>query len=254
MLEFIKQLAVEAGKRVLAGGARLTAADIRAKENPADMVTVVDREVEAFIRGEIEKAYPDHGIYGEETGRAREGAEFRWLIDPIDGTTGFIHGFPYYSVSIALLHRGRREAGVVFAPALCELFAAEQGGGATLNGRPIHVSDCTEMRNALLATGFGCVRARRKPDNFDYLPAITRSVQDIRRCGSAALDLCNVAAGRFDGYWEFALQPYDIAAGTLILEEAGGVVSDIAGGGNWPERGFVATNGELHRALLACFE
>ncbi len=244
MLEFIEQLAREAGQRVLAGGQRLSAAGIRAKENPADMVTAVDREVEEFICSRIRSAYPAHAILGEETGSSGAG-EFRWVIDPIDGTTSFIHHFPYYSVSIAFQHRDQTVAGVVYAPALDELFSARAGHGATLNGSPIRVSTTSDMRSALLATGFGCVRAQMKPDNFDYLPRIARAVQDIRRCGSAALDLCNVAAGRFDGYWEFALQPYDVAAGLLILEEAGGRAT-----GSAP---LVATNGRLHDALLAFF-
>ncbi len=249
----MKKLAVDAGKLAQAGGERLSAADIRAKDNPADMVTVVDREVEEFICAEIRKRYPDHGVFGEETGHSGDETEYCWIIDPIDGTTSFIHGFPYYSVSIGLRHRDQFIAGVVYAPAMNELFAAERGRGATLNGRPIHVSACTVMRHALLATGFACVRAQMRPDNFDYLPEIARSIQGIRRCGSAALDLCNVAAGRFDGYWEFALNLYDIAAGVLILEEAGGRLTDLSGGNNYPEKGIVATNGALHDALLAFF-
>lgn len=253
MIDFIGQLAVAAGNLAEEGRRSLAAEDIRCKASSADLVTAVDRRVEEFISAEIRGRYPGHGLFGEETGSSGDTAEHCWIIDPIDGTTSFVHGFPYYSVSIALRHRGRMVAGAVYAPMLRELFTAEAGAGARLNGRPIRVSECGELRNALLATGFGCVRARMRPDNFEFLPEITRSVRDIRRCGSAALDLCNVAAGRFDGYWEFALQLYDIAAGALILAEAGGRVTDTSGGAAWPENGLAATNSRLHPALLECF-
>ena len=253
MIDFIRELASAAGKLAAEGRRTLSEAEIHTKRSSADLVTAVDRRVEEFICAEIRRRHPGHGIFGEETGRSGDPAEYCWIIDPIDGTTSFVHGFPYYSVSIALQYRGRTVAGAVCAPELGELFHAEAGKGAFLNGGRIRVSATGELSRALLATGFGCVRARMRPDNFDYLPEITRRVQDIRRCGSAALDLCNVAAGRFDGYWEFALQSYDIAAGVLILEEAGGRVTDIGGGGDWPANGFIATNGTLHPALLGCF-
>lgn len=253
MIDFIRELAAAAGKLAAEGRRTLSEAEVHTKRSSADLVTAVDRRVEEFICAEIRRRYPGHGIFGEETGHSGDAAEYCWIIDPIDGTTSFVHGFPYYSVSIALQHRGRTIAGAVCAPELGELFHAEAGKGAFRNGGRLRVSATGELPRALLATGFGCVRARMRPDNFEYLPEITRRVQDIRRCGSAALDLCNVAAGRFDGYWEFALQPYDIAAGVLILEEAKGKVTDIRGGGDWPAHGFLATNGALHTALLDCF-
>lgn len=203
MLEFIEKIAREAGRIAVEGGTHLTAGQIHAKGTPTDMVTEIDRRVEEFLVDAIRRRYPEHGIFGEETGRTAGSSTWCWVIDPIDGTTSFIHGFPYYSISIACRKEGRTEAGVVYAPRLGELFRAERGRGAQLNGDTIHVSDCAELKSALMATGFACVRAGVRPDNLDLMPELVRSIQGVRRCGSAALDLCNVAAGRFDGYWEW---------------------------------------------------
>ena len=250
MLEFIEKIAREAGRIAVEGGTHLTAGQIHAKGTPTDMVTEIDRRVEEFLVDAIRRRYPEHGIFGEETGRTAGSSTWCWVIDPIDGTTSFIHGFPYYSISIACRKEGRTEAGVVYAPRLGELFRAERGRGAQLNGDTIHVSDCAELKSALMATGFACVRAGVRPDNLDLMPELVRSIQGVRRCGSAALDLCNVAAGRFDGYWEWGLQLYDIAAGALILEEAGGRITDYSGGAEYPETGVAATNGLLQEKLL----
>ena len=250
MLEFIEKIAREAGRIAVEGGTHLTAGQIHAKGTPTDMVTEIDRRVEEFLVDAIRRRYPEHGIFGEETGRTAGSSTWCWVIDPIDGTTSFIHGFPYYSISIACRKEGRTEAGVVYAPRLGELFRAERGRGAQLNGDTIHVSDCAELKSALMATGFACVRAGVRPDNLDLMPELVRSIQGVRRCGSAALDLCNVAAGRFDGYWEWGLQLYDIAAGALILEEAGGRITDYSGGAESPETGVAATNGLLQEKLL----
>lgn len=250
MLEFIEKIAREAGRIAVEGGTHLTAGQIHAKGTPTDMVTEIDRRVEEFLVDAIRRRYPEHCIFGEETGRTAGSSTWCWVIDPIDGTTSFIHGFPYYSISIACRKEGRTEAGVVYAPRLGELFRAERGGGARLNGEAIHVSACTELKSALMATGFACVRAGVRPDNLDLMPELVRSIQGVRRCGSAALDLCNVAAGRFDGYWEWGLQLYDIAAGALILEEAGGRITDYSGGAEYPEKGVAATNGLLQEKLL----
>lgn len=250
MLEFIEKIAREAGRIAVEGGTHLTAGQIHAKGTPTDMVTEIDRRVEEFLVDAIRRRYPEHGIFGEETGRTAGSSTWCWVIDPIDGTTSFIHGFPYYSISIACRKEGRTEAGVVYAPRLGELFRAERGRGAQLNGDTIHVSDCAELKSALMATGFACVRAGIRPDNLDLMPELVRSIQGVRRCGSAALDLCNVAAGRFDGYWEWGLQLYDIAAGALILEEAGGAITDYSGGVEYPKKGVAATNGLLQEKLL----
>ena len=250
MIGFIREIAVEAGKIAVEGGSRLTASDIHVKGTPTDLVTEIDRKVEAYLTGRIRERFPDHGIFGEENGETAGAGEYRWVIDPIDGTVNFIHGFPYYSISIALQKQGKTVAGVVYSPRLNELYAAEAGRGAALNGEPLRVSGCTALADSLLATGFACVRARIRPDNLELLPGIVRQIQGIRRNGSAALDLCNVAAGRFDGYWEFALNLYDVAAGALILQEAGGRVTDLTGRNRWPEAGICATNGLIHAELL----
>ena len=250
MLGFIREIAVEAGKIAVEGGSRLTASEIHVKGTPTDLVTEIDRKVEAYLTGRIRERFPDHGIFGEESGETAGAGEYRWVIDPIDGTVNFIHGFPYYSISIALQKQGKTVAGVVYSPRLNELYAATAGHGAALNGQPLRVSGCAALADSLLATGFACVRAQIRPDNLDLLPGIARRLQGIRSNGSAALDLCNVAAGRFDGYWEFCLNLYDVAAGALILQEAGGRVTDLAGRNRWPEAGICATNGLIHAELL----
>lgn len=249
MLGFIREIAVEAGKIAVEGGSRLTASEIHVKGMPTDLVTEIDRKVEAYLTGRIRERFPDHGIFGEESGETAGAGEYRWVIDPIDGTVNFIHGFPYYSISIALQKQGKTVAGVVYSPRLNELYAAEAGRGASLNGQPLRVSRCETPEQSVLATGFACVRAQIRPDNLDLLPGIARRLQGIRSNGSAALDLCNVAAGRFDGYWEFCLNLYDVAAGALILQEAGGRVTDLAGRNRWPEAGICATNGLIHAEL-----
>ncbi len=250
MLGFIREIAVEAGKIAVEGGSRLTASEIHVKGTPTDLVTEIDRKVEAYLTGRIRERFPDHGIFGEESGETAGAGEYRWVIDPIDGTVNFIHGFPYYSISIALQKQGKTVAGVVYSPRLNELYAAAAGHGAALNSQPLRVSGCAALADSLLATGFACVRAGIRPDNLELLPGIVRQIQGIRRNGSAALDLCNVAAGRFDGYWEFCLNLYDVAAGALILQEAGGRVTDLAGRNRWPEAGICATNGLIHAELL----
>ncbi len=253
MLTFIKELAMEAGELALRGGESLSAATIHHKESEVDMVTDVDREIERFLVDRIHQRFPDHGVYGEEFGVTQADSEYRWVIDPIDGTVSFIHDLPYYSVSIALQHHRETIAGVVYSPRLGELFAAETGKGATLNGKPIHVSGRKTLTEALVSTGFACVRARHTPDNMQYFPEILHQVRGVRRSGSAALDLCNVAAGRYDAYWELCLNLYDIAAGVLIAREAGATVTDFNNGSNFPEAGVLATNGILHPAMLKFF-
>lgn len=241
MLEFIKQLAVDAGKLALERRQTLTESGIYAKGTDVDMVTDVDRETEAFIISKIQANYPEHGIFGEESGIQTSDSPYCWVIDPIDGTVSFIHDTHYWCVSIALQKDGETIAGAIYAPKLDELFYAEKGKGAFLNGKAIHVSNCSNMRSAMVSVGFACVRARRKPDCMIYFPQVLRQVQAVRRCGSAALDLCNVAAGRYDGYWEMELNLYDIAAGALIAAEAGAVVCDFNRKQNFPADGIVCT-------------
>jgi len=248
--DFLKRIAAEAGALAVSERKKLCDADIAAKATAKDIVTVADRRVEEFIIGEIRKAFPGHGILGEETGVSAPGAVYRWVIDPIDGTSSFAHDQRYYSVSIALQENGETIAGAVYAPRLDELFFAD-ATGAYLNGEPIAASRRSKLIECILATGFACIRANAEKNNLTYLPRILPKIRDIRRCGSAALDLCYVACGRYDGFWELDLQLYDIAAGAFIARQAGCLVSDLDGGGNFPENGTVAANRFIRDELLA---
>lgn len=250
MLQFIKELAGEAGAICTAEQSKLSSADLDFKSS-RDLVTVVDKKVEDFIIGRIKKLYPDHDIIGEETGSTQSGSDHCWIIDPIDGTTSYFHQQPYYSVSIAYQYKGISHAGVVYAPALDQLFSAELGGGAYLNETDkITVSKTDKMINAVLATGFACLRAGREVNNLVHLAEVLPQIRDIRRCGSAAIDLAYVAAGKVDGFWELDLNIYDIAAGVLLVQEAGGEVCDMVGGDNYPADGIVASNGLITQDLL----
>jgi myo-inositol-1(or 4)-monophosphatase len=249
MINILKKLAADAGKICLEGSEHLSAADVEFK-NPKDLVTIVDKKVENYIISEINKIFPDHGIIGEETGQTNTDREWCWIIDPIDGTTSFFHGQPYYAVSIALRKSGEIVAGVVHAPALNQLFFAEKRQGTYLNDRKVHVSNTQHMQEAVLATGFACLRAGWEKNNMLYLNRIMPAIRDIRRCGSAAIDLAYVAAGKYDGFWELNLNIYDIAAGVLLVTEAGGAACDFSGGSSFPESGIIATNGRITGELL----
>lgn len=250
---FLAELAVAAGRLAAERRRGLSREAIHCKHhNPADLVTDVDREVEAMLTAELRKFRPDYSIFGEENGVSGDG-EYQFVIDPIDGTTSFVHDLPHYCVSIGLCHRGKSIAGAVYAPRLDELYTAELGGGAFLNGERIRVSECARLDAALFTTGFSCVRIGLTPDNFSYLPRLARLSQGFRCGGSAALDLCHTAAGKFEACWEIRLQPYDIAAGVIILTEAGGQITDLAGGDAYPERGTLGSNGLLHAKLLEFF-
>jgi myo-inositol-1(or 4)-monophosphatase len=228
-----------------------------------DLVTVADRTVEKLIRGRLGEVFPDHGIYGEEGTRERLEQEFRWYVDPLDGTTNFAHGIPHFCVSMGLEQRvadsgsgqdGEIVAGVIYNPMLDELFSAERGKGARLNGRPIHVSPVADLAESLVATGFPS-RKRHDSPNIHFYHEFTLRSHGVRRAGSAALDLANVACGRYDGFWEFNLNPWDTAAGVLIVEEAGGVVTNMTGGPFQIEsRETLASNGLIHEALKHEFQ
>lgn len=247
--DFLKRIATEAGALTISERKKLCDSDIAAKATAKDIVTVADKRVEQYIVGEIRKAFPDHGIWGEETGVTAPDAVFRWVIDPIDGTSSFAHDQRYYSVSIALQENGETVAGAVYAPKLDELFYAD-ATGAFLNGEPIAASKRAKLIECILATGFACIRANAEKNNLAYLPRILPNIRDIRRCGSAALDLCYVACGRYDGFWELNLQVYDIAAGAFIARRAGCVVSDLDGGDAFPENGTVVTNRFIYDEFL----
>jgi myo-inositol-1(or 4)-monophosphatase len=230
----------------------------------ADLVTAADRASEVLIRERIRQQWPTHDVLGEEQGLSDQGSEYRWYVDPLDGTTNFAHGFPVFCVSIALEHialehkarelQGERIAAVIYDPTRDEMFSAEQGRGAQLNGEAIHVSKTAALKESLLATGFPSHKRHKNPNIYFY-HQITLHSHGVRRAGSAALDLCNVAAGRFDGFWEFNLNPWDTAAGVLIVEEAGGKVTRFNGAPfEINSRETVASNGMIHEALLREFE
>ncbi len=220
----------------------------------ADLVTIADRKSEALILERLRSRWPSHDVVGEEGASIETGSDYRWYIDPLDGTTNFAHSFPVFCISMALEYKGRRVAGVVYDPTRPELFAAERGSGAFLNGERMHVSKTTKLAECLVATGFPSHKRHKNPNIFFY-HQITLKTHGVRRAGSAALDLASVAAGRFDGFWEFNLNPWDTAAGVLLVEEAGGKVSDFHGGDfQLNSRETVATNGIVHDALLSEFE
>jgi myo-inositol-1(or 4)-monophosphatase len=226
--------------------------DIRTKGTSIDLVTEVDHACEALIVGEIERLRPDDAILAEEgSGLDHEGAEWRWVIDPLDGTTNYAHGFPRFCVSIGVERHGERTLAVVLDPLLDELFVAVKGLGAFVGDRRLQVSAEPDLGNALIATGFAYDVRKSREDNVAEFARVLKGARGLRRDGSAALDLCYVAAGRLDAYWEQKLQAWDVAAGILIVEEAQGRVTDMEGGPA-PSSGkqIVASNALLHDAIL----
>jgi myo-inositol-1(or 4)-monophosphatase len=220
----------------------------------ADLVTAADRKSESLIRERIRSLWPEHDVLGEEEGLHDAGSEYRWYVDPLDGTTNFAHGFPVFCVSMALQYRNKTIAGLCYDPTRDELFAAERGKGAYLNDRRIHVSKISSLAESLVGTGFPSYKRHKNPNIYFY-HQITLRTHGVRRAGSAALDLCAVACGRFDGFWEFNLNPWDTAAGVLLVEEAGGRVTDFHGGPfQLNSRETVASNELIHDALLHEFE
>ncbi len=220
------------------------------KSNALDLITEADKEAEAAVIETIVRAFPTHSILAEESGANEHRSDHRWIIDPLDGTTNFAHGFPAFCVSIAYEHRSRIQFGVVFDAMHKDLFVAARGKGAKLNGRPIRVSRATTLASSLLATGFPYNRRERRRFYLCFWEEMMTHVQGVRRSGAAALDLANVACGRTDGFWEFGLKPWDVAAGALLVQEAGGSVTnmdttplDLAGAQ------IIATNGRIHQEL-----
>jgi myo-inositol-1(or 4)-monophosphatase len=228
-----------------------------------DLVTVADRTVEKLIRERLGAVLPEHGIYGEEGTRERLDQEYRWYVDPLDGTTNFAHGFPQFCVSMGLERRpsgiapdedGTLMAAVIYDPLRDELFVAERGRGARLNDKPLHVSKNALLAESLVATGFPS-RKRHQSPNIHFYHEFTLRSHGVRRAGSAALDLAYVAAGRMDAFWEFNLNPWDTAAGILLVEEAGGRVTDFAGNHYRLESTeILASNGLIHDELLGFFD
>jgi len=203
-----------------------------------DFVTEVDKAAEAAVIETLRKAYPDHAILAEESG-ADGRSDYTWIIDPLDGTTNFIHGFPQYAVSIALRHRGTITQAVVYDPTCNELFTASRGRGAFLNDRRLRVSKRTHLREALVGTGFPFREIARLDEYLGMLRSVMENAAGVRRAGAAALDLAYIAAGRLDGFWELGLSPWDMAAGALLIAEAGGLVSDLEGEAKFLDAGHV---------------
>ena len=199
-------------------------------KNPINLVTDADRAAEQCVIDRIKTHFPTHRFLAEESGRLEEGrSPYLWIIDPLDGTTNFAHGYPAYCVSIGLEYEGRCMLGVIFDPSRNELFTAVEGRGAQLNGRPIHVSGAKTLDSSLLVTGFAYDIRETSRNNLDHFSNFALKAQGLRRTGSAALDLCYVAAGRFDGFWEVRLNPWDMAAGSVIVREAGGRLTNFSG-------------------------
>ena len=219
-----------------------------------DLVTEADRASEELIVSRLRAAWPGHDIVGEEGTRDTHGGSYRWYVDPLDGTTNFAHGYPVFCVSLGLEYEGQLIAGVIYDPTRDELFAAARGRGATLNGRPIHVSKTATLSESILGTGFPSFKRHKNP-NIHFYHQLTLCSHGIRRAGSAALDLANVAAGRYDAYWEFNLNPWDTTAGVLLVQEAGGTVTRFDGSPfNVDSRETLASNTVIHEELIYCFK
>ena len=220
-----------------------------------NLVTEMDRLSEKTVVDTILRAFPRHGILAEEDARIESESGYLWVIDPLDGTTNYAHGYPNFSVSIGLEHKGEVVVGVVYDPMRDELYTAQKGQGAFLNGNPIIVSKHDTLIRSLLATGFPYDRTTSAENNLNYFNALIMASQEVRRSGSASLDLCNLAAGRLDGYWELKLQPWDVAAGSLIVREAGGTVTDFSGKrSSIRDKEVVASNGRIHEQILEIIE
>lgn len=221
-------------------------------KNPINLVTDADRAAEQCVIDHIRRRFPSHRFLAEERGRIEQTpSPYLWIIDPLDGTTNFAHGYPAFCVSIGLEYQGRCVLGVVYDPSRDELFTATEQNGAQLNGRSIHVSETTTLNESLLVTGFAYDIRETPRNNLDHFCKFALKAQGLRRTGSAALDLCYVAAGRFDGFWEVRLNPWDMAAGAVIVREAGGRLTNFNGKDlSIYEQELVASNGHIHEAML----
>ena len=247
-LSYIERLAHQAGTILRAGYEKDHQVDYK---GVIDLVTEVDRQSEAFLLGEVQKDFPGHHILAEESGGSR-GDGHQWYIDPLDGTVNYAHHIPIFCVSIAYASNGTLSLAAVYDPMRDEMFTAARGQGAHLNGRPLKVSSASDLQKSLLVTGFPYDILNPEINNLDNFAHFARKSQGVRRLGSAALDLCYVAAGRFDGFWELALQPWDVAAGGLICQEAGGKVTNIYGKPDFisPPQSMLATTPDLHTHML----
>ncbi|HON43794.1 MAG TPA: inositol monophosphatase family protein [Planctomycetota bacterium] len=252
-LTFAKKTAQEAGKILLSYFGNLTKEQIHLKGR-RDLVTQADVEAEAYICQQIVQNFPNHSILGEEKTKKDGSEDVLWLIDPLDGTTNFTHGHPYFSVSIAMEYKKQLQLGVVYAPYFQEFYFAERNFGSWLEKdnqkTKLHVSVTSTLEDSLLATGFYYNRNDTSCNNLDNFAHILLQTQGIRRCGSAALELCYVASGKYDGFWELWLQPFDVAAGVVLVEEAGGKVTDCGGNSDYLYgHSIIASNSHIHQAI-----
>ncbi|MGH8279938.1 MAG: inositol monophosphatase family protein [Gammaproteobacteria bacterium] len=254
LLNIAISAARKAGDIILRHVDRIDRLTIREKQHN-DFVSEVDRLAEQEIIYQIHKAYPDHGILAEESGAQGNADGFQWIIDPLDGTTNFLHGFPAFAVSIAVRFRGRLEHGVVYDPMRQELFTTSRGTGAQLDGKRMRVTARKSLDGALIGTGFPFRESQNLPLYIKMFDSVVRRTAGVRRAGSAALDLAYVAAGRLDGFWEMGLKPWDIAAGALLIQEAGGLVGHLDGAPGVPENGDILVGGEkIFKAMADAFK
>ncbi len=246
----LERLARRAGGILRAGYERAHQVEYK---GTIDLVTEVDRQSEDYLLAEIQRDFPGHRIVSEEAGVIHGQAGDQWLVDPLDGTVNYAHGVPFFSVSLAYLHDGIVSLGAVYDPLRDELFSAERHRGAHLNGRPVRVSSAVDLDHSLLVTGFPYDIRTTTNDNLENYARFSKLSQGVRRLGSAALDLCYIASGRLDGYWELSLKPWDVAAGGLIAEEAGASLTAIDGRPDYlsPPCSLVAAAPGLHAAMLA---
>lgn len=259
MLNIALRAARSAGEMIFRSIERLDVISVDEKD-ANDYVTEIDRSAEQMIIQALRKAYPTHGFYGEESGLTEgtgDGADYLWIIDPLDGTTNFVRGVPHFAVSLACKYRGRLEHAVIIDPVRQEEFTASRGRGAALNGRRLRVSTRKSLDGALLGTGFPFRDSQM--DNLENYLGMFRSLvgqtAGVRRAGAASLDLAYVAAGRFDAFWEFGLSEWDMAAGALLIQEAGGLVSDFTGGHDFLAKGqIVAGNTKCFKAVLTAIQ
>lgn len=249
MVNIAVRAARGAGSVIARNAQRLDRVQVERK-GQNDFVSEVDRLAEQEVFNTLKRAYPDHAVIGEESGGEAD-RDYVWVVDPLDGTTNFLHGFPHYAVSIALLHKGQVEVGVIYDPMRDELFTAKRGGGATLDGRRIRMAPKRGLAETVIGTGFPFKQRDHLPAYMGMFQDVLERAGDIRRTGSAALDLAWVACNRLDGFWEIGLNQWDMAAGTLLVREAGGMVGDLQGGERHLEHGDVAAGSpKLFRELL----
>ena len=248
-LEHLEALARKAGRILYDGYNKEHQVDYK---GVIDLVTEVDHQSEEYLLGEVQRDFPDHHIFSEESGIIEGNEDHIWYIDPLDGTVNYAHHIPIFCVSIAYALNGIMTLSAVYDPMRDEMFLAERGKGAVLNGKSIHVSSTTELQKSLLVTGFPYDAWGTEQDNFNNFIKLGKLSRGVRRLGSAVLDLSYVAVGRFDGFWELALKPWDVAAGGLICEEAGAIVTNVDGAADYisPPQSIVATTPGIHKRML----